>query len=355
MVITIINTVNSAVDNKSEVKLLWSTILFADRINWASPSSYIILYRYKINEVPERYRINAYESFLKVWNMKLTPEKMEEDYQTYLKIKKKKRKTIVDLKDIKEWNRFMKSLEDILMKYISSGEENLGITELSPFMNKAGKGIISLYFIEAFTQEFGIQDTEIEAVLTTLNNKFEIHAFSDLIEEHLHYKSFNDNISKDYFSKNEKAALREKFVELVAPESLVNSQVAIIRSELNEKFKDVMENIKELNKNFKEMKPSVKETSEIKKRFGEMIKPHLIKIQEAVDNNIYMNQLKNKEENPKYYKLFLALTTMKNIVGLYEKLNVISKSSAVYCREELKKSGLQNALKFIIYLKEEGE
>ena len=68
-----------------------------------------------------------------------------------------------------------------------------------------------------------------------------------------------------------------------------------------------------------------------------------------------MIQLKNKEDNPKIYRLYLVLTTVRNIVGLYEKLNIMNQGSAVYVRDELQQKGVLDALKFFLYLKVEGE
>ncbi|MBC8488178.1 MAG: hypothetical protein H8D45_19275 [Bacteroidetes bacterium] len=354
MHITLINTPKSNVDKMYEPKILWSTILFAERINWATSQSYLTLFRYVINVMEERYRINTYKSFLPIWKIEPTPEKLEDDYQFYLKTKKRKHKTLADLKFLRSWGKFIKSLENILMDYIKQNEKILGVTELSSFMNRPGKGIISLYYISEFIHEIGVQDTEIDAVLTTLYSEYEIHAFCEMIEEHLNFKTFNSNVRKDFFKKNKFSALREKFIEVTAPESLTYNQVAIIRNELTEKFKEVMNSIEEFNKELREKKLSVENINEIKKRYIDKIKTHLSEIQKAVDNNIYMNQLKNKEDEPKVYKLYLVLTTMQNIVGLYEKLNIISKSSALYCRDELQQKGVLDALKFFVYLKEEG-
>lgn len=354
MQITLINTPKSNVDKMYEPKILWSTILFINRINWASSQSHLILYRYVINVMNERLRIDSYKSFLPIWQLELTPDKLEDDYQFYLKTKKKKHKTLEDLKFLRSWEKFIKSLENILMDFIKNNEKTLGVNELSSFMNRPGKGIISLYYIIEFLPEFGVKDTEIDAVMSTLLSEKELHAFCEMIEEQFNFKTFNDNFRKDFFKKNKFSALREKFIDVTAPESLTYNQVAIIRNELTEKFKEVLNNIEELNKEFKDKKLAIEDINEIKKRYTENIKPSLPNLQKASDNNIYMNQLKNKEDKPRIYRLYLVLTTMKNIVGLYEKLNIISKSSALYCREELQKLGVQDVLKFIIYLKEEG-
>jgi len=354
MQITLINTPKSKVDKMYESKILWSTILFADRINWVSAQSLLILNRYTINEMQESYRIGIYKSFLQIWKTDLTPDKLEDDYQHYLKTKEKKHKRLEDLKFLRSWEEFIKSLENVLMDYIKQNEKILGVTELSPFMNRAGKGIISLYYIIEFLPELGVQDTEIDAVVSTLLSGKELHVFCDMIEKQLSFKTFNNNFRKDFFKNNKSGALRDTFIEITAPESLTNNQVTIIRNELIEKFKGLMNNIEEFNTEFHDKKLNFENMKEIKKRYIEKIKSHLPEIQKAVDNNIYMNQLKNKEDNPKVYRLYLVLTTMKNIVGLYENLNIISKSSALYCREELQKLGVLDALKFFIYLKEEG-
>ena len=117
------------------------------------------------------------------------------------------------------------------------------------------------------------------------------------------------------------------FLEFASPESLTTNQVLIIRNELNEKFKKVTDVIEVFNKNFQEKKLTVDDLDEIRTRYMEELKPRVSEFQEAIDNNIYMVQLKNKEDKPKIYKLYLVLTTVRNIVGLYEELNIINKDT----------------------------
>ena len=360
MWITIFNANETKVNKKREGQMLWSTILFADDIIWSSAHAFLSSQRHFFVFCDERFRVNMYKAYLKYWKTEVTPEQLEKDYQNYLRIKKKKKKSKLDLKAIAKSQVYFKTVEKVMMNFIDNNEKDLGITELTPFMNiyrSSRTKDIEVIALACFIPHNPIlkkEDTDVGNIIDVMMTGFEISLFSCEIESLLSFKEFGAKTKKDFFAKDKTNAIREKFLEFVSPESLTSKQVEIVRNEFNEKFRGITNAVGEFNDDFCNKKLTEDNKEEIKARYTEKIIPCISEFQKAIDNNIYMIQLKNKEDKPKIYKLYLVLTTVRNIVGLYEKLNIINQGSAVYIRDELQQKGVLDALKFFLYSKVEG-
>ena len=360
MWITIFNANESKVHKKREGQMVWSVILFADDIIWSSAHSFLSCQRNYFKYCLERSKVNMVKAYLKFWKTEVTPEQLEKDYQNYIRIKKKKNKSKLDLKAIAKSQVYFKTVEKVMMNFIDTNEKDLGITELAPFMNiyrSPGRKEIEVIALAGFVPHgpnLKREETDVDLIVDITSTGFEIPLHSCEIESLLSFKEFDTKIKKDFFAKGKTNAIRELFLELVSPVSLTSKQVQIIRNELNEKFKEVKDAVGEFNNDFIEKKLKTDNPKEINARFTEKLIPCITEFQKAIDNNIYMIQLKNKEDNPKIYKLYLVLTTLRNIVGLYEKLNIINQGSAVYVRDELQQKGVLDVLKFFLYLKVEG-
>ena len=357
---TIFNSNTSKVHKKHEGQMLWSIILFAENIGWSSGLAFLISHRHYFEFCDNRFKVDTYKYYVKFWNTSVTPKQIEDNYKNYIKTKKKRNKIKEELKLFTKCHAYMNALEKEMIKLIDFNERDLGIKELVPFMcllefmkDKENEIIALAYFIP-FKPNVSRETTDLHLICNIISSYNEIPMFSNEIDKILSYKEFGVKTKKDFFAKGKTNAFRELFLEFVSPESLTSSQVLIIRNELNEKFKKITDVIEEFNKDFGEKKLTVDNLKEINEKYMEKLKPRVSEFQNAIDNNIYMIQLKNKEDNPKIYKLYLVLTTVRNIVGLYEKLNIMNQGSAVYVRDELQQKGVLDALKFFIYLKVEG-
>ena len=360
MWITIFNANSSKVPKKREGQMLWSLILFADKIGWASAHAFLSCYRNIFEICNEKTKVDTYKNFVKFWDVKITPEKIESIYQSYIKYKKKKLKSKEDMNVVVKGKKLLNVLEKSMMNFIATNEKELTITELTPLMNmhrtsrEKENDVIALACYVPFDPNLiKREDTDVDLICFMMTNSLEVPIFSNEIDKQLAFKKIGAKINKDFFAKGKTNSIRELFLEFVSPESLTSKQVQIIRNELNEKFKELTNAVGEFNDDFCEMKLTADNTEEIKARFTEKLKPSISEFQETINNNIYMIQLKNKEDNPKIYKLYLVLTTVRNIIGLYEGLNIINKESAIYCRDELHQKGVLDVLKFFLYLKVE--
>lgn len=358
MWVTIFNSNTSKVDKKGEGQMLWSVILFADDIIWSSAHAFLACQRHFFVFCDERFKVNTFKYYMQFWNTSFTPKQLEDSYQNYVKTKKKRHKTKADLDVVVKGKELLNAFENTLMDMVDLNEKDLGITELAPLMNiyRSSRSketqVIALTCFVPHNPKLKREDTDVGNIIDIMMTGFEIPLFSCEMESLLSFKEFNAKINKDFFAKGKTNSIRELFLEFVSPESLTSKQVQIIRNELNEKFKELTNAVGEFNDDFCEMKLTADNTEEIKARFTEKLKPRISEFQETINNNIYMIQQKNKEDNPKIYKLYLVLTTVRNIVGLYEKLNIINQDSAIYIRDELQQKGVLDALKFFIYLKE---
>ena len=340
--------------------MLWSVVLFADDIGWSSAQAFLICHRYAFELDDDRFKVDTYKFFIKSWNTSITPDRIEANYRNYLKYKKKRSRSKKELNVFAKYSAFMKSLEKDMMNFISFNERDLRIKELSPFMYSYGyperkeNDVIALTYHVPSNPKIHRENTDVELLSNVMSSNNEIPMFSSEAENHFCFNEYEAKTNKDFFAKGQVNAFRELFLEFASPESLTSKQVEIIRNELNEKFKRITDVIEEFNKDFSEKKLTADNLEEIKTRYLEKLRPRVSEFQKAIDNNIYMIQLKNKEDNPKIYKLYLVLTTVRNIVGLYEELNIIKKDSAIYVRDELQQKGMLDVLKFFLYLKVEG-
>jgi hypothetical protein len=330
----IINKNHSKLTDLNEVKLLWTAILFSEKVLYATPLNTILTLSLFFGYFPERYKVNIIKDALKVWNKEVTPEDFESMYQQYLSVKKIKRKSREELLLLMRGEKMLNTYEKILVDNDNKILEKLGMKEFQHFVQIKEGGVIIPVTLVDYDHDPAVEKslTFFEAISGTLTEPDEILLLDD---------SFDGLIK-------ETELFRKKLFSFPAPETLTASQIRIIRKDFKEKFNNF--------NGFREYKIQLKDKS-----LDEMLKEadkgsgpgeaEDLDFQKYVDENIYIEQLRKLNPEGPEYELYMGVTSFENIISIYKFLGVLTNEHALYAREHLsKKVSLSNATPFL-YLK----
>jgi hypothetical protein len=333
----ILNKNGSKISDFTEVKLLWTSILFSDRIIYATPFNSIFMAKYFFPKLPERKKINMIKIAMDGWDSKFKSTDLEKFYEQYLSIKKIKRKSREQLILLKQGERLINTYEKILLDNNDKILQNLKVSELKPFFWNHDENII----IPTAVSDNDPRPKEERSI-----NYFE--TLSVMLTDDDVLPILDDSFIHD---DNDIDFCTEKLLSVPAPESLKESQIRIIRNDFREKF-NCFDGYEEYKQNLKE-KPYAeyiiqKDGTESPICEEMEVNPEF---QKSVDENIYIEQLRQNSTDGIEYSLFLGVTSFEDIVRTYHYLGILSDEDTLYVKEHLSnKVNLKNSTPFL-YLK----
>ena len=118
-------------------------------------------------------------------------------------------------------------------------------------------------------------------------------------------------------------------------DALSFGQLKIIRNEFNEKFVDAKKLINEMQTEFKDIVLTTENLNNVGIRFDEISEQIQSFFQEAVEQNIYFQQIENSGADKKYFELNIAFTTIKNIISYYRQIHVMSEAEESMLLEKI--------------------
>jgi hypothetical protein len=337
--------------------LLWSVVPFANGINLASFLSNLILYDLDKDKISERDKVDFSNIILRKANLDLDFVGLENGFQEYLKIKGIKHKDKNALILVKRVKNSIEVLYNKALKYVREVEKVYKVDELHSFFAYPHEGVIGLYFLESHeTTEFCA--FEVETVITTILNGHEIPLFTDEVEKYIdgditESVSLTNEVKHNVSGEDSDERIniyRDKFLEFVSPRTLTKSKLEIVRGELT----NVYEPLGNLLKSFKSdllFKKEIMGIAEAGLLYGEKLKPPTKKLQEAIDDNIYFQQIENSGEEKERYTLYLCVCSIEDLLMLFEKVSYMPRVTIDYSREEIReKTDLVRSTLFL-YLK----
>lgn len=347
MEITIVDRTFEIDNCLKQGKQLWSVAPFAEFINWTSMVSNFLSYCVNGQEHTERFRVNFYKLLVNGWATKITPDLLEESYQLSLQIKKMKHKDKKALVFLHNWKNDLENLHKETLKYLKFIEKQFNIEELQPFFALPRKGTLSLYNFDDYQPE-DYSYIEVEIITTTIIHNFEIPLFSDNAETYITTKD-----DKNTDSNNKALIFKEKLLQFISPASLTFSKLEIVRNRLIPLFKPLANILDEYNSELLLDKFDDALIEKIKDKFLNFIMPEASIIQNAVNDDIYFNQIKNSDDNAETFTLYLCVTDINSLLDLFHNVSKLPETTVEHARMELKEKLNLESAKLFLYLKTE--
>jgi len=344
MQITIIDRSFEFDKNLKQGNLLWSVAPFAKKMNWTSMVSDFLCYSIPDEDITEKYKVSFYKVVVNGWNTDVKPDDIEKGYQTALQIKKMKHKDKNSLIFLHKWNKNMELFHKESLNYLKHIEKEFNIEELQPLFCIPHKGVLSLFHFDNYKpDEYSFVETEM--LTTTILNNYELPLFSDEVE----------NISAEYnqsSSENtENIIFKKKLLEFVSPASLTFNKLEIIRSELVPSFLPLAEFLDDFNAKLLTEKFNNSLIEKLNETYINYISSEISKTQNAIDDNIYFNQIKNSTDDPELFTLYLCACDINTLLNLYQNVSEMPKVTVDYAREELINKIDFKSTKLFLYLK----
>jgi hypothetical protein len=358
MEITVLDFSFDFAEFENDSKLLWSVVPFAKGINVASFLSNLVLYDLDKDKISERDKVDFIKITLGKPNVGLNIVGLEKGFQEYLKIKGIKHKDKNALILVKRVRNSIESLFNKALIYVQEVEKVYKLDELHSFFSNPHKGLIGLYFLEAHEPtEFCA--FEVETVTTTILNGHEIPLFTDEVEKYIGDPPNPPNETEDLRQADAQNAcdgekkiyiIREKFLEFVSPRTFSKNKLEIVRGELTNFY----EPLGNLLKSFKSdllYKKEYMGIAEVEFLYEDSIKPAAKKLQEAIDENIYFQQIENSSVEKERFTLYFCVCSVEDLLMFTEKATKMPRATIDFSREEIKGKTDLERLTIFLYLK----
>jgi len=380
MEITILDISFDFAEFENDSKLLWSVVPFANEINIVSLLSNITLYGLDKDKLSERAKIDFIKTVLGKWTKCIDVGDFERSFQEYLKVKRIKHKQKYDLIYLNRIKNLFEGLFNDALKVILQVEKDYKVDELHSFFSYPHKGVIGLFDVESH-EPTEYCSYEVETATTTILNEHEIPLFTSDVEKYINgdttesvslAKELKQNIlgghSKDtiFIDKPEDRGnisvekgdgdkkiniFREKFLEFVSPRSLTKNKLDIVRSELTNVYEPYGNILKSVKTDLLFNKEIIG-IANAGLLYGDKLKPLAMKLQKAIDDNIYFQQIENSIDERTRYTLYFCVCSIEDLLLLFEKVSRMPKATIDFSREEIKAKTELERSTFFLYLKE---
>lgn len=345
MQITIIDRSFEVDKNLTQGKLLWAVITFAKVVNWTSMAGGLIAYAVPATDLTENYKVGYYKTLIKGWETDMKPETLEMNYRAVLEIKKMKHKNKNSLIALHKWNNIMESLHKESLRYINHLEKQFHIEELHNFFSLPQKGVLPLFHFDEYKSD-DYSYVEIEMLTTTILNNYETPLFSNEVEN---FTTVFDNTTSQNLDNN--SIFKMKLIEFISPASLTFNKLEIIRSELVPVFEPLAAFIDDSNTKLINQIFNPKLFNEQNDFMINHISSEISKTQNAINDNLYFNQIQNSVEEPETFTLYLCAASIDTILNLYHKVSEMPIVTVNHAKDELSKKINLESTKLFLYLK----
>jgi len=315
MEVTIFNRKDSKVNDMTESLMLWSAFLLSEKVHFGGQMVAFLNFDMFFPRLSEEDKINFFKRYIPGLTKTDSIEQIDSFYESYKFLRRLKHKSPKDIITIKKGERLIAAYQKIVTKWTHNILESFHYNELVPFVNE-GK--------ELYCWNIPIGN----------------------IREHLNEEFFNfvngalclPEITQYHIAEfvNEKLILSTKLFEIPEQVSLSTSQVRIVRNELLDKFKSFSERLVDFNVKLQEIDYNKKNLKKLKKEYFDKACEDKSSLQDAIDNNLYMNQLKNKLEEDKTLSIYLGLASFNNILEFYKNADIIDDYIIMYVKDKIK-------------------
>ena len=320
----------SKVNDKTESLLLWSAFLFSEKVHFGGQMVSFLLFDIMFHRASEEQKINFFKRYIPTIVKNETSAKIDAFYKNLRSLRSRKHKSSNDILAIKKGERLFEEYQRIFRKWVYNVLNSFHYNELVPFVK---------------------EDKELLCWNIPIGNKRE--SLNDEFFRFVNGALCIPEIALYHIQRfvNEKLMMSTKLFDMPIPVSLSASQVRIVRNDLLNKFISFSEMLVDFNVQLQTIEYNNKNLKKLKREYFDKICEEKNNLQEAIDNNLYMNQLKNKLEEDKTLSIYLGLASFNNILEFYKNANIIDDYIIMYVKDKMKDELNMNGSKFFLYLK----
>ena len=137
--------------------------------------------------------------------------------------------------------------------------------------------------------------------------------------------------------------------DIPVDEGMASDKIKYTRSDMQTAMKPFKAHLNELKEELNEIQFEQENISEIKNRLREKILEHVIPVQQAIDNSIYLSHQRNQSQDDTRSKLYLGISSSAMLIDYLEKFEVIAPYVASEVRERLAKQMDLKATRLFFY------
>ncbi len=335
MVISIINKRHSKIKEATQIGMVWVAAIIGERVSVIGAANFM-LYSYinwEILSEAERFKWTFYTMDK---DPKITKEFLKDfvtQYETIKIVKRHKNKSREDIVTINKAEKIIMRQFDTAKAYLKNFSIQNKYYQMIPIMDvnpiNQTKPIL-IYNIEDDNTE-----NKKEEIIRTIVKTIKKIDTIPLIDKNIRIYEMGRNMNNLKWMMVPSQFIYDLLIEMPAPETLITSQLNIIRFELSHVFGNYFDELTKLNeeiKNIPFIKSNFKSLIERYQQKTNELKPLL---QKAINNNQLLNQLKTENKIMTKYKLYVGITTFNALFNYYGKMAILSENIIQYAKEDI--------------------
>lgn len=330
--------------------IIWGLVLLADKINWSGSYSALMKYRLHAVNPKSKEEVIILKSYLKMFKVEIQEKIFDENFDIYLKIKKLKHKQPKNIIYINKVEQLLSDYKKYIDMALDAIFENVKLEKLYGLMGKPVNSIIGVFGNTTIIG--GVPDTEADIANVSDSFIFEEEALvlSNEIKDYFKIYSLEDSVK--VINYEEKAMLKVPLLKIFSPEQLDENHIKIVRNELNNYFQEVSPDLISLKKSLLKTFFGEESFETCREEILLNILPKVKKYQDVINENVFIQMLKNSTDNGLTYEIFLCVTSIRNVIDYMIDLDLLGSYSKEYIEEELSGNGISFDNTTVVYFVE---
>ncbi len=348
MDIIVLNTEDSRIDVATESKLLWSAVVFANRVLSMTPRTFYLDFHnfypsYSLNE-----RLHIFEIFFKGSEFELSKKQLKEE-QANINLIRVPDANNMDQQQLqkKVEKRFSEFFDRLNYELVEEQLKRARLNPLSRITSKEDSSVIWPLHQNAF-----LKDDPRVAVEVLANSLFAPEEYPMLpgtIEEiaqpvPLVQDSDSPVSLKDKF-------FGHKLFTILDPRELETNQILITRKDLLPNLNTFASGLDTLSGKLMETVFSDDSAQRIQEEVRTSIFQEASRIQKFIDDSPYVQLLRLRHPEGTSFSLYLGIASFSQIISWYEAFNLIKPEDSAYIKEDLKSDYNLDYCRIFFYLK----
>ena len=351
MIYSIYNTAGDD-PNPLDKDLVWSVLLFGEKIHIACSLSYFLITYPEFNSYSEKNKFEIYKHFKNLFESQIPWERIEKDYKFISQLRNKKHKNGQEMANLKEGEAWIRKLEKHFLYCINGLLSEHSMSEIIPLAddetNYDPDVMVSVPTSRLKPDSYN-NSYFINIISAMLCDADEVYVADDRILPFIKMHSLDEYKGQDLIKDNHVIVFSDQLFKIPLCYSLTSNEIALARIELAPSFKNFNENLYQLALNT--MYGNAQEFNiEIFKSSIETLRNMCPELQSNIDKNIFITKFRNEQTNVKTANIHLAFTSNKGIILLLNKMGMLTGDEMLHAEEEILKEAPLDRLRPFIFV-----
>ncbi len=245
-------------------------------------------------------------------------------------IKKAKNRKHKDKKVLRFLGSYREGLGDIkhdIKTYFADSMEHYGVSGLVPFVKDK---IWNIPYLSLFPDP-KMEDSYIQPICETILNRKHIMGFDEILDKEYVCTTLN------YEDDDEGDFIKIPLWDIPVAEELTYDKIRYTRNDLQTTMKPFKTHLNELSDELAKIPFVLEHIPKIKNMCRGKILDHIMPVQQAIDNSIYLSHQRNQSQEDTRSKLYLGIASNAMLVDYLEIFKIIAPYVATEVRERLYK------------------